>query len=118
MLHCEHSLRPSHSEGYTMAVPAEQLDLSPADVRAALRPGYEQILTEPALAFLTELNRRYQPQRRSLQAAREARQARFDAGELPDFLAETRQIRESDWQVAPIPAALADRRVEITGPVY
>ena len=100
-----------------MAVPAEQLDLSPADVRAALRPGYEQILTEPALAFLTELHRRYQPQRRSLLAAREARQARFDAGELPDFLAETRQIRESDWQVAPIPAALADRRVEITGPV-
>ena len=100
-----------------MAVPADQLDLSPAQVRGVLRPGYEQVLTEPALEFLTELHRRYQPQRRTLLAVREARQARFDAGELPDFLAETRQIRESDWQVAPIPAALADRRVEITGPV-
>ncbi|HWU14309.1 MAG TPA: malate synthase A, partial [Caulobacter sp.] len=50
-------------------------------------------------------------------AARVARQARFDAGELPDFLPETADVRADDWTVAPIPADLQDRRVEITGPV-
>src|SRR5262249_30052567 len=48
---------------------------------------------------------------------REARKQRLDAGELPDFLPETREIRERDWTVAPIPRDLVDRRVEITGPV-
>ncbi|HOV58891.1 MAG TPA: malate synthase A, partial [Rhodanobacteraceae bacterium] len=100
-----------------MAVPVEHLDTDPAQLRGALRPGYEQILTRGALAFLTDLHRRFEPTRRSLLAAREARQARFDAGELPDFLPETREIRESDWTVTPVPAALQDRRVEITGPV-
>jgi len=47
----------------------------------------------------------------------EARQARIDAGELPDFLPETASVREGDWQIAPVPAGLRDRRVEITGPV-
>ena len=57
------------------------------------------------------------PARRELLAARQPRQARFDAGERPDFLAETKAMRDGDWRVAPIPADLLDRRVEITGPV-
>lgn len=92
---------------------------SPAIVaaNAALQAGYASILTSEALAFLAELHRQFDSTRLALLAAREERQARFDAGELPDFLADTRAIRESDWQVAEIPAALQDRRVEITGPV-
>jgi malate synthase len=79
---------------------------------------YDEILTPAALGFLAELHRRFDGRRRELLAARAARQRRFDAGELPDFLAETRHIRADDnWHVAPIPADLQDRRVEITGPV-
>jgi malate synthase len=76
-----------------------------------------EVLTPEALAFLAELHRRFDGRRLELLARREERQARFDAGEAPDFLAETREVRESDWRVAPIPADLLDRRVEITGPV-
>jgi malate synthase len=77
----------------------------------------EEILSADALAFLAELHRRFDGTRRRLLAARAERQARIDAGELPDFLPETREIREGDWRVAPVPAELQDRRVEITGPV-
>ena len=77
----------------------------------------EEILSADALAFVAELHRRFDATRRSLLAARVERQARIDAGELPDFLPETREVRESDWRVAPAPADLQDRRVEITGPV-
>jgi malate synthase len=76
-----------------------------------------EILTPEALAFVAELHRRFEPRRLDLLAARAERQARLDAGELPDFLPETRDIREDDWRVAPIPGDLQDRRVEITGPV-
>lgn len=100
-----------------MAVPADQFASPAVEIRAVLKPGYEQILTPAALAFLAALHRRFDPTRRALLDARQQRQARFDAGELPDFLESTRLIRESDWTVAPIPAALIDRRVEITGPV-
>ena len=77
----------------------------------------ETLLTEAAVDLLAELHQRFELRRQSLLDARQQRQLRFDAGELPDFLVETRAIREGDWQVAPIPAALQDRRVEITGPV-
>ncbi|HEX7369920.1 MAG TPA: malate synthase A [Rhodanobacteraceae bacterium] len=87
------------------------------EVLGALPPGTESILTEPALTLLAELHRRFEPRRQALLAARAALQARYDLGELPDFRADTRVIRETHWRVAPIPAALADRRVEITGPV-
>ncbi len=100
-----------------MAVPAEQLHEGAVEIRGAVRAGYDEILTPEALAFLAGLHRRFDATRRALLAARVERQARFDAGELPDFLPETREIRESDWTVAEIPAALRDRRVEITGPV-
>jgi malate synthase len=76
-----------------------------------------EVLTPEALAFVADLHRRFDTRRRELLAARVARQARFDAGELPDFLPDTADIRENDWTVAPIPADLRDRRVEITGPV-
>ncbi len=80
-------------------------------------PGQESLLTPAALAFLAGLHRRFEGERRARLAARAVRQAQFDAGALPDFRADTAAIRNGDWRVAPIPAALQDRRVEITGPV-
>jgi len=77
-----------------------------------------RVLTPEARAFIEDLTRRFRAPLKELLAARAARQARFDAGsETLDFLAETAEIRASDWKVAPIPADLLDRRVEITGPV-
>jgi malate synthase len=87
-------------------------------VRGRMGPRYADILTRDALAFLAELHRRFDGKRRALLAARAERQKRFDAGELPDFPRETKRIRDDDsWRVAPVPADLNDRRVEITGPV-
>jgi malate synthase len=76
-----------------------------------------EILTADALAFVAELHKRFNDRRLELLALREERQTRFDAGEKPDFLAETKAVRDGDWKVSPIPADLLDRRVEITGPV-
>jgi malate synthase len=78
--------------------------------------GAEHILSPDALAFLAELHELFDARRLELLGRRIERQARFDAGELPDFPEETRDIREAEWTVAPIPADLQDRRVEITGP--
>jgi len=87
-------------------------------IRGRLGPRYGEILNADALAFLAELHRRFDGKRRELLAARAARQQRFDAGELPEFRRETKHIRDDEsWRVAPVPADLADRRVEITGPV-
>jgi malate synthase len=99
-----------------MAVPQERLDTGAVELHADTS-GYASILTPAALAFLARLHRRFEATRRQLLQARRERQARYDAGELPDFRADTVAIRDGDWQVAPIPAALQDRRVEITGPV-
>jgi malate synthase len=87
------------------------------ELRGTLRAGYERVLTSEALAFVAELERKFGPERRRLMALRAELQAKLDRGWKPDFLAETRQVRESDWTVAPIPRDLLDRRVEITGPV-
>ncbi|MGH8139638.1 MAG: malate synthase A [Steroidobacteraceae bacterium] len=76
----------------------------------------QAVLSPAALEFVAALVERFAPRVSQLLHAREERQRRIDAGELPDFLPETRRSRESDWQVAPIPADLLDRRVEITGP--
>ena len=76
-----------------------------------------EILSAEALAFVAGLHRRFNKRRRELLARREQRQKQFDAGKLPDFLPETKSIRDRDWTVAKIPADLLDRRVEITGPV-
>lgn len=86
-------------------------------VRGSLEPHFAEILTPEALGFLAALHRKFDARRVELLAARASRQARLSAGELPDFLPETRQVREADWRVAPIPADLQNRRVEITGPV-
>jgi malate synthase len=79
-------------------------------------PGFAEILTPQALDFVAELHRRFGQRRKALLAARAARQAEFDAGKLPDFLPETKEIREKDWRIAAQPRDMLDRRVEITGP--
>lgn len=86
-------------------------------VKGVLKPGYEKVLTPEALEFIGYLHDQYNQKRKSLLAMREARQEKIDAGEFPTLLAATRHVRESEWQVEPIPSALQDRRVEITGPV-
>jgi malate synthase len=87
------------------------------EIRAEIKPGYEQILTPEALALVAKLSREFEPRRQQLLAARAERAKRLDAGERPDFLPETANIRNGDWKIAPIPKALECRRVEITGPV-
>src|SRR5688572_8261111 len=77
---------------------------------------FAQILTPEALGFVAKLHRKFEPRRQELLAKRAERQRQFDAGTLPDFLPETRQVREATWQVAAQPKDLLDRRVEITGP--
>lgn len=86
-------------------------------ITGAVSPEFAEILTPEALAFVVKLERAFGARRRELLARRVARQAEIDAGKMPDFLPETAAIRESNWVVAPIPADLQDRRVEITGPV-
>ncbi|EYS89401.1 malate synthase [Cupriavidus sp. SK-4] len=86
-------------------------------ITGEILPAYEDILTPEALALVDKLHRAFEPRRQELLAARVERAKRLDAGELPDFLPETKSIREGDWKVAPIPQALECRRVEITGPV-
>jgi malate synthase len=84
---------------------------------AKIAPEQLTILTPEALAFVVELERKFGARRHELLAARVERQKRLDAGERPDFLPLTRQVREGDWTVAPLPKDILDRRVEITGPV-
>jgi malate synthase len=86
-------------------------------VHAETGPRQAEILEPAALAFLADLHRRFDGRRRELLTRRSSRQKLFDAGQLPHFLTETKSVRDSDWAVAPIPADLIDRRVEITGPV-
>jgi malate synthase len=85
-------------------------------ILGAMPAAYEQILTPQAVAFVAKLARKFEGRRRELMAQRVRRQSEFDAGKLPDFLPETKNIRESDWTVGPVPADLQNRRVEITGP--
>jgi malate synthase len=77
----------------------------------------QEILTTPALNFVAGLARQFEKRRRALLGRRADRQRDFDAGAFPTFLASTAEVREAEWQVAPIPRDLVDRRVEITGPV-
>jgi malate synthase len=81
------------------------------------QPHQQRLLTPAALAFIEALHHTFQPQRQTLLQQRTERQTRFDAGERPTFLPETESIRNGDWQVAPAPADLQRRHVEITGPV-
>jgi malate synthase len=84
---------------------------------APITAHHAEILTPEAIAFLVRLQRAHNARRKELLAARVTRQAALDAGQKPDFLPETAAIRDAAWTIAPLPADLLDRRVEITGPV-
>ncbi|MGG3737776.1 malate synthase A [Aeribacillus pallidus] len=86
-------------------------------IEADNKARYESILTDEALQFIEQLERRFGPQRKELLQRRKERQEAIDRGELPRFLPETESIRKSDWVISPLPEDLKDRRVEITGPV-
>ncbi len=85
-------------------------------ITGSFKPEYAEILTPEALRFLAKLHRKFDARRLELLERRALRQQELDAGKKPDFLPETKPIREADWTVAPVPADLQDRRTEITGP--
>ncbi|KDD76334.1 malate synthase, partial [Helicosporidium sp. ATCC 50920] len=89
---------------------------SQAEDSAAHQADYDRILTRDALNFVADLARSFTPRVEALLQARRDRQERYDAGALPGFLPETASVRHSAWRVAPAPADIRDRRVEITGP--
>jgi len=86
------------------------------DIRGAIEPCYERVLTADAVAFAVELERKFGAERERLLSRRADLQQRLDTGWKPDFLPETKVIRDNDWRVAPIPHDIQDRRIEITGP--
>jgi malate synthase len=90
---------------------------SAISISGAMKPGFESILTTEAVSFIADLERRFGAERRRLLEDRQDRQKQLDAGKKPTFLAETKQIRDRNWKIAPLPDDLKDRRVEITGPV-
>ena len=89
---------------------------APLSVGAPVPAEHQPIVSPEALDFIAAINERFGARVAALLKAREERQKRIDAGELPDFLTETKSIRDSEWTVAPVPKDLQDRRVEITGP--
>jgi malate synthase len=86
-------------------------------ITGSFQPGFADILSRDALAFIADMHRRFNPARLGLLQARLARQTRLDAGEDPDFDTDTADIRAGKWKIRPVPDDLQDRRVEITGPV-
>jgi malate synthase len=86
------------------------------ELQGAIERAFEEVLTPAALEFVAELEARFGPRRRELLEARRQRRERLRAGDRLDFLPETREIRDSDWQVAPVPPDMQQRWVEITGP--
>ncbi len=97
--------------------PSNTLPWADVQILGPIRPGYEEVLTPPAIEFVADLGRRFGDRVEQLRARRRQRQRRFDAGERPDFSTETASIRAGHWTVASLPDDLLDRRVEITGPV-
>lgn len=85
-------------------------------VKGAMEPGFEGVLSPEARAFLLELHRAFEPRRRMLLEARNALQEKLDSGYVPGFRDDPDGIRGGDWRVGAIPVDLQDRRVEITGP--
>jgi len=81
------------------------------EVHGRVTPEYRQILSDDALSFVAKLHRAFEGRRQELLAKRQARQKDFDAGKLPDFLPDTKQIRESEWKICNQPKDLLDRRV-------
>ncbi|MCH2084903.1 MAG: malate synthase A, partial [Saprospiraceae bacterium] len=101
----------------TLTTPRTYSTIAGLKIEAAYEANFATILHKEALTFLVALHLQFNQRRLSLLNQRNIRQANIDAGHLPDFLSETKAIRESEWTVAPLPADLLDRRVEITGPV-
>src|SRR5690242_3838029 len=86
------------------------------EITGRLKPSYERVLTPEAVAFVVELQRKFGVERTRLLERRAELQTKLDRGWKPDFLPETKSVRDGDWTVAPLPKDLLDRRVEITGP--
>ncbi len=99
-----------------MTATAAKSAASALEIHGNTPKGTEFLLSPEALAFVATLCEKYIPTRDALLNAREVQQKKFDGGALPDFLPETKAIRDGDWTVAEVPADLLDRRVEITGP--
>jgi malate synthase len=93
------------------------VDLPGVEILAPITESHADVFSPEAIDFIVDLQRTFNMRRKELLNAREERQRRLDAGERPNFLEETRSIRKSQWAVAPMPADIIDRRVEITGPV-
>ena len=100
-----------------MTTANSRTDSSRVRIDATLTDSYDEILTSDAIGFVGRLAAEFRLRRDELIQARHRRQQQISDGAMPDFLPQTRSIRESDWTVAPIPADLRERRVEITGPV-
>ncbi len=103
-----------------MITEAQTMELeTPAGIRitAENREEFKSILSPEALEFVKALQERFNDRRQRLLDLREERQTQFDNGVFPDFLPETKDVRESEWRVAAVPEDIQDRRVEITGPV-
>jgi malate synthase len=100
-----------------MATQAHEQSSPAVELTGQLTPQVKEILTSAALDFVAALAWRFAARRDELLAMRHERQTLLDAGVMPDFLSNTADVRENDWRVAPVPADLLDRRVEITGPV-
>jgi len=87
------------------------------EITGEMTEAYAKIITDEALEFIAKLHRNFNNTRKELLVKREERQLEIDNGKFPDFLEDTKEVRESDWTIDPVPADLLDRRVEITGPV-
>ena len=96
---------------------ANRTILEGVEVKGELTTEFKEILTPEALKFLAFLHKKFNQKRKALLQKRVERQQEIDKGKLPDFLPETKHVREGDWTVAPLPDDLQDRRIEITGPV-
>ncbi len=99
-----------------MSPQSERAKTPDYEILGAMEPGFEEILSAEAMAFVAELTERFGPRVEALLTRRRQRQQEINEGNFPDFLAATRQVRADDWRVAAIPDDLQDRRVEITGP--
>ena len=98
------------------SVLSEQKTSDSVAISGRITAEFSEILTPEALEFVAALHRRFEPRRQELLARRAARQKEFDRGALPDFLPETKKLRDAEWTIAPQPKDMLDRRVEITGP--
>ncbi len=99
------------------ATPLAELEEQGIQIRGAMLPGFEEILTPDALRFVAMLHRRFDRLRRHLLKQRSYVQTRLNDGWRPEFPVETAGVRTGEWTVGPVPPDLQDRRVEITGPV-